>query len=87
MPEITTKQRRNAERELTSKTCAGCGGEKERGLPFCRICTDLLVKRGGKTGDFTLLVANLKSTAEDYVRRLDFLLSPKGQRLRLTVPE
>jgi hypothetical protein len=79
---ITQQQRRNAERELTSKTCAGCDGPKPRGYPFCQTCTDLLVEQGGKSGAFALLTANLKHTAADYMARLEFLLSRKGQQLR-----
>jgi hypothetical protein len=82
---ITTKQRRNAERELTSTTCAGCDEVKERGVPFCRKCTDLLVERGSMRGIFVLLTANLKHTAEYYTERLEFLLSRKGQRLRMAL--
>jgi hypothetical protein len=79
---LTGKQRRNAERELTSVTCAGCDGLKQRGRPFCRRCTDLLVEQGSQTGTFALLTANLKHTAQDYTARLTFLLSRKGQQLR-----
>lgn len=79
---ITQKQRRNAERELTSTTCAGCDGPKERGHPFCRVCTDLVVEQGGKTASLALLTANLRHTAAGYVARLEFLLSRAGQRLR-----
>lgn len=85
MKSITAKQRRNAEREFTSTTCAGCDGPKERGVSFCGTCTKLLVEQGWKNPGkyFTLLTVNLKQGAEAYTERLTWLLSSAGQRLRL----
>lgn len=84
MKAITGKQRRNAERELTSVVCAGCDGPKERGYPFCPQCTTLMISEGWKGGNQTVLLlsSNLNQTAEVYTERLAWLLSPKGQRLR-----
>lgn len=72
---ITDKQRRSAERELTSIVCAGCDGPKNRGSAFCRKCYRVLLTQG-----FPLLAPLF--FAEKYMDGLTFLLSHKGQRLR-----
>jgi hypothetical protein len=79
MTEITAKQRRNAERELTSIVCAGCDGPKPRGVPFCRKCGTVLGQRG--------LTSSLGPVffAENYTRALTVLLRPSGQRARQMV--
>ena len=79
MTEITTKQRRNAERELTSIVCAGCDGPKPRGASFCRKCGTVLGQRG--------LTSSLGPVffAENYTRALTVLLRPGGQRARQAV--
>ena len=73
---ITTKQRRNAERELTSVACAGCDGPKPRGAPFCRKCGTVLFLHS--------LTPSLGPVffAENYTRALKVLLSPRGQKER-----
>ena len=73
---ITLKQRRNAERELTSAVCAGCDGPKRRGAPFCRHCSNVLADNG--------LAHCLGPVyfAEQYTEGLTLLLSRKGQQLR-----
>lgn len=73
--EITNKQRRSAERELTSVVCAGCDGPKHRGGAFCRKCYMVLLENG-----FSILAPLF--FAEKYVEELTFLLSRKGQKLR-----
>lgn len=75
MFEITTKQRRNAERELTSIVCAGCDGLKPRGAPFCRYCSGVLAEKG--------LTHSLGPVffAENYTRALTVLLRPRNQRV------
>lgn len=75
MKSITAKQRRNAGRELTSTTCAGCDGPKNRGSAFCSKCYHILLENG-----FSILAPTF--FAEKYTEELTFLLSPKGQRLR-----
>jgi hypothetical protein len=72
---INERQRRNAERELTSIVCAGCDELKRRGAPFCRTCQDLLLENG-----FPLLGPVF--FPEKYHESLTFLLSRNGQRLR-----
>jgi ribosomal protein L40E len=72
---ITQKQRRNAERELTSIVCAGCDGPKPRGATYCQKCQAILLNN-----DFPLLGPIF--FAEKYMECLTFLLSPRGQRLR-----
>lgn len=72
---INERQRRNAERELTSIVCAGCDGPKGRGAPFCPVCQNLLLEKR-----FPLLGPVF--FAEKYHRALAFLLSRIGQRLR-----
>lgn len=81
---ISAQQRRNAQRETNSLACAGCDGPKQRGFPFCRKCTSVVVAEGCNTGNLTLIVANLRQTARDYAERLAFLLSRRGQQLRRT---
>lgn len=76
MSQITAKQRRNAERELTSVVCAGCDGPKHPGSPYCRSCYRLLMEQR----NFPLLGPIF--FAEKYTEGLSFLLSPRGQRLR-----
>ena len=75
---ITPKQRRNAQREHTSIVCAGCDGPKPRGAAFCRRCDRVLVDKG-----FSL--SGPLFFEENYMDRLTFLLSGKGQRLRQAV--
>jgi predicted amidophosphoribosyltransferase len=73
---ISVKQRNNAEREFTSKTCAGCDGPKPRGTSFCEKCINLAVEHV-KFGS-----SNNNNFAEAYTKQLQFLLSRKGQQLR-----
>jgi len=73
---INERQRRNAERELTSIVCAGCDGLKQRGSPFCIVCQALLLEKG-----YPLLGPVF--LPEKYHESLTFLLSRNGQRLRL----
>lgn len=72
---INERQRRNAQRELTSIVCAGCDGPKQRGMPFCRTCQNLLLEKG-----FPLLGPVF--FPEKYHESLTFLLSRSGQQLR-----
>lgn len=73
---INPKQRRNAERELTSIVCAGCDGPKRCGAPFCRPCGQVLFDHG--------LTPSLGPIffAENYTEALTVLLSRKGQQQR-----
>ena len=73
---ITADQRRNAARELTSVTCAGCDGPKRRGAAFCRPCSTVLAEHG-----LTSLLGPVYF-AEKYMEALKVLLSRKGQRMR-----
>lgn len=75
---INERQRRNANRELTSIVCAGCDGLKNRGAPFCHTCQNLLLEKG-----FPLLGPVF--FLEKYHESLTFLLSRNGQRLRQSV--
>lgn len=73
---ITNKQRRNAERELTSIVCAGCDGPKPRGASFCRKCGVVLLRKN--------LTPSLGPVffAENYTQALTILLRPSGQKAR-----
>jgi predicted amidophosphoribosyltransferase len=77
--EVTTKQRSNAEREITSVVCAGCDGPKNRGAMFCRKCGRVLLEEGFPEP------ACYANVAEAYTERIEFLLSRKGRKARLAV--
>lgn len=75
---ITSKHKRNAEREIGSICCAGCDGVKKRGFAFCMQCFKLLSKNG-------LMKFKPGNLVSSYMEALTFLLSNKGQKLRKQV--
>jgi len=71
---LTRKQKAAADRELTSKTCAGCGGTKARGAAFCSTNCMPKVKRMIKEASIHQAIPLFVNFYKWYHTALHFLL-------------